>query len=131
MCLYWLCVTSFLIIFNSIQIKLSRSIDCSDNFFSGNPCKFICKEGLRQGQGHCFSCTAGLLIFKTEVFFMWLFLFCVAYGSVMQLGLVLGLVLSVTLVVVLQFASRLFTKDINVLQLIGLSIPVFPPFLPS
>lgn len=46
------------------SLTLSRSIDCSNNFFSGNPCKFICKEGLRQGQGHCFSCTAGLLIFK-------------------------------------------------------------------
>ncbi|GLT55252.1 hypothetical protein SLA2020_283910 [Shorea laevis] len=38
-------------------------------------------------------------------------------------GLVLGLVLSFSLVAVLQFASRLFTKDINVLQLISLSIP--------
>ncbi|KAE8098813.1 hypothetical protein FH972_016849 [Carpinus fangiana] len=44
-------------------------------------------------------------------------------SRILQLGLVLGLVLSVLLVVVLQFTSRLFTTDINVLQLIGLSIP--------
>lgn len=46
-----------------------------------------------------------------------------AASRVLQMALVLGLLLSVILVVVLQFASRLFTADINVLQLIGLSIP--------
>lgn len=44
-------------------------------------------------------------------------------SRVLQLGLLLGLVLSVVLVVVLQFGSRLFTEDVNVLQLISLSIP--------
>lgn len=42
----------------------------------------------------------------------------------MQLALVLGLMLSIILMVVLQFGSRIFTKDINVLQLISLGIPV-------
>ncbi|XP_041026222.1 protein DETOXIFICATION 42-like isoform X2 [Juglans microcarpa x Juglans regia] len=44
-------------------------------------------------------------------------------SRVLQLGLVLGLSLSVIIVGVLQFAPRIFTQDINVLQLIGLSIP--------
>lgn len=43
----------------------------------------------------------------------------------MQMALVLGLMLSVLLTVVLKYASRLFTKDINVLQLISLGIPVY------
>ncbi|KAB1222334.1 MATE efflux family protein 1 [Morella rubra] len=52
-----------------------------------------------------------------------------AASRVLQMALVLGLLLSVILVVVLQFASRLFTADINVLQLIGLSIPLLLPLL--
>ncbi|XP_042515538.1 protein DETOXIFICATION 42-like isoform X1 [Macadamia integrifolia] len=44
-------------------------------------------------------------------------------SRVLQLGFVLGLVLSVVLGVGLQFASRLFTKDINVLHLISIGIP--------
>lgn len=44
-------------------------------------------------------------------------------SRVLQLGFVLGLVLSCVVAVVLQFASRLFTKDIKVLQLISLGIP--------
>ncbi|KAF8403822.1 hypothetical protein HHK36_011928 [Tetracentron sinense] len=44
-------------------------------------------------------------------------------SRVLQLGLVLGLMLSVVLGVGLQFASRLFTKDINVLHLISIGIP--------
>ncbi|XP_050244807.1 protein DETOXIFICATION 42-like isoform X2 [Quercus robur] len=44
-------------------------------------------------------------------------------SRVLQVGLVLGLVLSAVLVVVLQFAPRLFTADVNVLQLIGVGIP--------
>ncbi|XP_042511134.1 protein DETOXIFICATION 42-like isoform X3 [Macadamia integrifolia] len=44
-------------------------------------------------------------------------------SRVLQLGFVLGLVLSVFLGVGLQFASRLFTQDINVLQLISIGIP--------
>ncbi|RVX09776.1 Protein detoxification 42 [Vitis vinifera] len=44
-------------------------------------------------------------------------------SRVLQLGLVLGLVLSVFLLVVLQYASRVFTKDVNVLQLMNLGIP--------
>ncbi|KAF8398372.1 hypothetical protein HHK36_017299 [Tetracentron sinense] len=44
-------------------------------------------------------------------------------SRILQLGLVLGLVLSVILGVGLQFASRLFTKDINVLHLISIGIP--------
>ncbi|GAV57288.1 PPR domain-containing protein/MatE domain-containing protein [Cephalotus follicularis] len=44
-------------------------------------------------------------------------------SRVLQLSLVLGLVLSVVLALVLQLASRLFTNDINVLQLIGVGIP--------
>lgn len=60
-----------------------------------------------------------------KLLFIWLFAFCIANGSIMQLGLVLGLSLSVILVVVLQFAPRIFTQDIDVLQLMGLSIPVF------
>ncbi|XP_043692105.1 protein DETOXIFICATION 42-like isoform X2 [Telopea speciosissima] len=44
-------------------------------------------------------------------------------SRVLQLGFVLGLVLSVFLGVGLQFASRLFTKDINVIHLISIGIP--------
>lgn len=41
-----------------------------------------------------------------------------------QLGLILGLVLSFLLFSLLPFASKLFTNDINVLQLISITIPV-------
>lgn len=41
-----------------------------------------------------------------------------------QLGFVLGLVLLALLMAVLQFASRLFTEDIEVLKLISIGIPV-------
>ncbi|KAF3442569.1 hypothetical protein FNV43_RR16485 [Rhamnella rubrinervis] len=44
-------------------------------------------------------------------------------SRVLQLGFLLGLVLSVFITVVLQCASRLFTKDINVLQLMSIGIP--------
>lgn len=44
----------------------------------------------------------------------------------MQLGLAMGLVLSVVLVAVLQFASGLFTEDAGVLHLISVGIPVSP-----
>lgn len=44
-------------------------------------------------------------------------------SRVLQMALVLGLMLSVLLTVVLKYASRLFTKDIDVLQLISLGIP--------
>ncbi|KAK2452914.1 MATE efflux family protein [Trifolium repens] len=45
-------------------------------------------------------------------------------SRVLQLGLILGLLLSFLLFSLLPFASRLFTNDINVLQLIGICIPV-------
>ncbi|KAA8528088.1 hypothetical protein F0562_035043 [Nyssa sinensis] len=44
-------------------------------------------------------------------------------SRVLQLGLVLGLVLAVMLGVGLQFGARLFTKDVDVLNLIGVGIP--------
>ncbi|XP_010278990.1 PREDICTED: protein DETOXIFICATION 42-like [Nelumbo nucifera] len=44
-------------------------------------------------------------------------------SRVLQLGLVLGLVLSVILGSGLHFASRFFTKDVNVLHLINIGIP--------
>ncbi|XP_057982153.1 protein DETOXIFICATION 42-like [Malania oleifera] len=44
-------------------------------------------------------------------------------SRVLQLGLALGLVLSITLIVLLQFSLRLFSKDINVLQLMSFGIP--------
>lgn len=44
-------------------------------------------------------------------------------SRVLQVALVLGLVLSLILVVALQFVPRLFTTDINVLHLIGVGIP--------
>ncbi|XVE95997.1 hypothetical protein REPUB_Repub02eG0183600 [Reevesia pubescens] len=44
-------------------------------------------------------------------------------SRVLQIGVVLGLLLSFILGVGLHFACRLFTKDIDVLQLISLSIP--------
>ncbi|KAL6133930.1 hypothetical protein ACLB2K_066163 [Fragaria x ananassa] len=46
-----------------------------------------------------------------------------AASRILQMALVLGIILAVMLTVVLKFASRLFTKDINVLQLISLGIP--------
>ncbi|XP_057425319.1 protein DETOXIFICATION 42-like isoform X2 [Lotus japonicus] len=44
-------------------------------------------------------------------------------SRVLQLGLILGLVLSFLLFSLLPFASKLFTNDINVLQLISITIP--------
>ncbi|KAL6953186.1 Protein DETOXIFICATION 42 [Sarracenia purpurea var. burkii] len=44
-------------------------------------------------------------------------------SRVLQLGLALGLVLSVAVAVILPLASKLFTDDINVLQLLSLGIP--------
>ncbi|XP_017977220.1 PREDICTED: protein DETOXIFICATION 42 isoform X4 [Theobroma cacao] len=44
-------------------------------------------------------------------------------SRVLQIGILLGLLLSFILVVGLQIASRLFTKDIAVLKLISLGIP--------
>ncbi|KAI8558999.1 hypothetical protein RHMOL_Rhmol04G0140000 [Rhododendron molle] len=50
-------------------------------------------------------------------------------SRVLQLGLVLGLVLSVLVAVVLQLASRLFTNDVNVRQILSLGIPVLVSFV--
>lgn len=44
-------------------------------------------------------------------------------SRVLQLGLALGLVLSVVVAVILQFGSRLFTDDSDVLQMLSLGIP--------
>ncbi|KAK9939682.1 hypothetical protein M0R45_016371 [Rubus argutus] len=44
-------------------------------------------------------------------------------SRVLQLGLVLGLMLTIILGVGLQYGARLFTKDVNVLHLISLGIP--------
>ncbi|KAL9319222.1 hypothetical protein ACSQ67_015739 [Phaseolus vulgaris] len=44
-------------------------------------------------------------------------------SRVLQLGLILGLVLSVLLLSLLPFGSKLFTNDSNVLQLISIGIP--------
>ncbi|RXI03250.1 hypothetical protein DVH24_003902 [Malus domestica] len=44
-------------------------------------------------------------------------------SRVLQLGLVLGLMLAAILGVGLQYGARLFTKDVNVLHLIGIGIP--------
>lgn len=44
-------------------------------------------------------------------------------SRVLQLSVVLGLALTVNLLVGLPFSSRLFTKDLKVLQLIGVGIP--------
>ncbi|KAK4281864.1 hypothetical protein QN277_013310 [Acacia crassicarpa] len=46
-----------------------------------------------------------------------------AASRVLQLGLILGLVLSFLLLCLLPFASKLFTDDIHVLQLIRVGIP--------
>ncbi|CAB4278410.1 unnamed protein product [Prunus armeniaca] len=45
-------------------------------------------------------------------------------SRVLQLGLVLGLMLAVILGVGLQYGARLFTKDVDVLHLISIGIPV-------
>ena len=44
--------------------------------FSGNPCKCICKEGLRQGHRHCISCIAGLLAFEIIIYLSFHILDC-------------------------------------------------------
>ncbi|CAJ1967545.1 unnamed protein product [Sphenostylis stenocarpa] len=44
-------------------------------------------------------------------------------SRVLQLGLILGLVLSLLLLSLLPFGSKLFTNDKHVLQLIGIGIP--------
>ncbi|KAK4339116.1 hypothetical protein RND71_040578 [Anisodus tanguticus] len=49
---------------------------------------------------------------------------CTATASrVLQLGVVLGLVLALVLGIGLSYGARLFTKDVNVLHLIGIGIP--------
>ncbi|MFS7942837.1 hypothetical protein Hanom_Chr06g00493191 [Helianthus anomalus] len=45
-------------------------------------------------------------------------------SRVLQLGLVLGVMLAVFLGVRLHFGARLFTKDVGVLHLINIGIPV-------
>ena len=47
-----------------------------------------------------------------------------AYDSIMQLGLVLGLFLSIIIPVVLELSPRLFAKDADVLNLMSIGIPV-------
>lgn len=47
-----------------------------------------------------------------------------SYDSILQLGLVLGLFLSIIITFVLEPSSRLFTKDADVLHLIRVGIPV-------
>ncbi|KAL0453085.1 UNVERIFIED_CONTAM: protein DETOXIFICATION 42 [Sesamum latifolium] len=44
-------------------------------------------------------------------------------SRVLQLSLALGLVLCIVVAIILQFSSRLFTDDINVLRLLQLGIP--------
>lgn len=44
-------------------------------------------------------------------------------SRVLQLGLALGLVLSLIVIVILKYASTIFTSDINVLHLLSLGIP--------
>lgn len=44
-------------------------------------------------------------------------------ARVLQLGLALGLVLSVIVAMILHFALKLFTEDVNVIQVISLGIP--------
>ncbi|RWR77759.1 protein DETOXIFICATION 42 [Cinnamomum micranthum f. kanehirae] len=46
-----------------------------------------------------------------------------ATARVLQLGLVMGLALAVLLGIVMQFAWRIFTKDVKVMQLMRLGIP--------
>lgn len=46
-----------------------------------------------------------------------------AASRVLQWGMILGLVLCVVLGIGLQFASKMFTKDVQVLQLIHIGIP--------
>lgn len=46
----------------------------------------------------------------------------------LQLGLVMGLFLAVFLGIVMQFAWRVFTKDVKVMQLMRLGIPVYQTF---
>ncbi|MCD7462268.1 Protein DETOXIFICATION 42 [Datura stramonium] len=49
---------------------------------------------------------------------------CTATASrVLQLGVVLGLLLALVLGIGLHYGARLFTKDVNVLHLIGIGIP--------
>ncbi|XP_069152282.1 protein DETOXIFICATION 42-like [Solanum lycopersicum] len=49
---------------------------------------------------------------------------CTATASrVLQLGVVLGLVLALVLGIGLHYGARVFTKDVNVLNLIGIGIP--------
>ncbi|XP_009778888.1 protein DETOXIFICATION 42-like isoform X2 [Nicotiana sylvestris] len=49
---------------------------------------------------------------------------CTATASrVLQLGVVLGLILALTLGVCLHYGARVFTKDVDVLHLIGIGIP--------
>lgn len=47
----------------------------------------------------------------------------VTSSRVLQLGIVLGVILAIVLGVGLSFGAKLFTKDIHVLQLIGVGIP--------
>ncbi|RZR73083.1 hypothetical protein BHM03_00019766 [Ensete ventricosum] len=69
--------------------------------FAGNTCECVCQKGSFWGNICCFTCSATL-----------------------QWGMVLGLLLCFILGIGLRFASRLFTKDAKVLQLVHVGIPV-------
>lgn len=73
----------------------------------------------------CYRCVKNFKESSTD--FIWcqfLQIFVTAFK--LQLGLVLGLMLAAILGVGLQYGARLFTKDVNVLHLIGIGIPVSP-----
>lgn len=106
--------------------------------FAGHSCQCICKERLWESHNHCLSCSTGtycssscfenflLLLFIFYFFLRFSFLYLVLTTSpTPQLGLVLGMVLSLIVTITLKYASGIFTTDINVLRLLSLGIPVY------
>ena len=111
---------------NMILLYFQANIDHCERLFSGYYCKCICKRWLQKGYCICLTCAAGISTCYSNILYLAIHAFNspVLNNFIVQLGLILGLVLSVLLLSLLPFASRLFTNDNNVLQLISIGIPV-------
>ena len=111
---------------------------CLSNSISGNTCKCICKEGLQESWSSSIPSISGfvsclssshsrlycIILYDRKIIYVLLVL-RVHDVFVLQLGLVLGLILATIVGVGLHFGARLFTKDVHVLHLIIIGIPVF------
>lgn len=92
---------------------------------SGNSCRCICKQGLWEGRSNCISSITGSLQCENiSLSFCQKLISCNVTSNYLQLGLVLGLALAFILGTGLHFGAKLFTKDVDVIHLIRIGIPV-------